>query len=61
MNALTRTGAATQMRQNRCDNALLLQCDALYSKVSRVAGAFALFAGVGVTWYLIVALRAGAL
>ncbi|WP_322070950.1 hypothetical protein [Paraburkholderia bannensis] len=42
------------------DNALLLQCDALYSKVTRVAGAFALFAGVGLGWYLIVALRAGA-
>ncbi|WP_321867260.1 hypothetical protein [Paraburkholderia tropica] len=46
------------MNRAVADNALLLQCDALYSKVSRVAGAFALFAGVGLVWYLIVALRA---
>ncbi|WP_181565791.1 hypothetical protein [Paraburkholderia unamae] len=48
------------MNRIACDNALLASCDELYSKVIRVAGAFALFAGVGAGWYLIVALRAGA-
>ncbi|WP_167336015.1 hypothetical protein [Paraburkholderia bannensis] len=47
------------MNRSVADNALLLQCDALYSKVTRIA-AFGLFAGVGLGWYLIVALRAGA-
>lgn len=46
------------MNRAYCDNALLAACDALYGKVARIAGAFALFAGVGVAWYLIVALRA---
>jgi hypothetical protein len=46
------------MNRVACDNALLLQCDALYGKVSRFA-AYGLFAGVGLGWYLIAALRAG--
>jgi hypothetical protein len=48
------------MNRTACDNALLAACDELYGKVVRVAGAFALFAGVGASWYLLVAMRAGA-
>lgn len=49
------------MNRATADNTLLASCDELYSNVIRVAGAFALFVGVGAFWYLIVAIRAGAL
>ncbi|WP_167760116.1 hypothetical protein [Paraburkholderia pallida] len=48
------------MNRIACDNALLAACDDLYSRVKRVAAVALLGAGVGVFWYVLVALRAGA-
>lgn len=48
------------MNRVACDNALLAACDELYGRVTRVAAVALLGASVGVFWYVLVALRAGA-
>ena len=49
------------MTRAPCDNALLAACDELHGKIVRGAGVVLLGMGVGAFWYVIVALRAGAL
>lgn len=49
------------LRRNHLhDNALLAACDELYGKLTRVAAVGLLGTAIGVTWYLLVGLRAGA-
>lgn len=48
------------MNRAACDNALLAACDAFYGKLARVAAVGLLGVGVGVFWYVLVGLRAGA-
>ncbi|WP_310630785.1 hypothetical protein [Paraburkholderia sp.] len=48
------------MNRMPCDNALLAACDEFYGRLTRAAGVALLGAGVGVFWYVLVGLRAGA-
>lgn len=43
------------------DNALLASCDRFYGRAARVCAAVLVYVGIGVVWYLCVAIPAGAL